>query len=299
MSHVQDRPLSIPKFTLLVLALTSLNLLTIRFTWPSIWQSEMSRGWWLILLLPATVCVQHLGLAGFEWAFHRWVLHSTGMLEWYFNRPGLHWLYRGLTRFKASHEAHHNRTLIQTKRYNLGPDQIVLSDYSMERPDQFESSAFPWWSLLGFWAFFSVFLIPLHLLLPHLPMLIGGMCAVSMSYWMYEVVHSIHHYPYNWWKKKIADPHFGRYFERRFAFHQYHHYKRRANMGIACFFTFEWWDKALGTYHYPKKLMLHEQIVTAEDIAYHEPCRLVVRIDEFVRVREKRYRRQHPPTSAA
>lgn len=292
MSKIQDRPLSIPKFTFKVVALTVGMLFTIRFGLPNVWRTEVSLGWWLILVLPLTIFVQHVGLAGFEWAFHRWVLHNMGIFEWLFNRPGLRWLFRMLAGFKASHEGHHGRTAIVTRDYELGPNRIVLSDYAMDAHEKFEASAFPKWSLLGFWAFFSIVLVPLHLLLPNLPILIGGYTAVALSYWMYEVFHSIHHYPDEWWKTKIEDPKYGEYWRRRYAFHQFHHYLKKTNLGVSCVLGFEWWDHWLGTYHYPQNLLIDRHVVTADDLAYHPPRAFIVRIDDWVNAREARYRAQ-------
>ncbi len=292
MTHVQDRPLSIPKFTLLVAVLTTLNLLTIRFAFPNVWQLEMSLGWWLLLVMPLTICIQHFGMAGFEWAFHRYVLHNIGFLVLLFNRPGARWIFRGLIGFKTSHEAHHNRTLIYTKKVDPDPNRRVYSDYSMERAEQFEGSSFPWWSLLGFWAFFSIFLIPLHLLWPRVPILIGGMIAVAFSYYLYEVIHSIHHYPFEWWKRRIENSKFCGYFRRRFAFHQFHHYRRDTNEAVAGFLSFELWDRLMRTYHYPPKLLLHDKIVTAEDLAVHKPIWIIRKVDAVAKKLEDMYRVQ-------
>lgn len=293
MSKIQDRPLPIRRFTLKVFILTTAMLCAIRFLFPTIWRSEVSLGWWLILVIPCMFFFLHVGMAFFEWGFHRYVLHSWGMLEWAFNRPGLRWLFHILEQFNPSHAGHHQRTPISTKEIDPGDGRILLyvsSGYAMERPEQFEASSFPPWSILGFWAFFLIFLIPLHFVFPLFPILICGIPAVAFSYWLYEVTHSIHHYPYAWWKARMSDPRFGKYWRKIFASHHYHHYKWKTNEGVGKVFgVFDIVDQLLRTYHYPKKLLLHQHYVTAEDVAYHDPWPFIVKIDTWVSHREKQY----------
>lgn len=279
MSKVQDRPLSIPKFTLRTVVLTISLLAAFRFIWPSVWESEVSMGSRLWLVIPLVLFVQLVALAEFEWFFHRYVLHNFGLLVMIFNRPGLRWLFRKVISFRASHEAHHHRTPITARKIEPAPNRIILNDYAMIREEQFESSAFPPWSVLAFWAYFIPAFIVLHLLLPRWPGLICGIITVALVYWLYEVIHSIHHYSFTWWEGRIAHRWFGGYFRRRYAFHQFHHHRKETNEGVMAAVIFEWPDKWKRTYHYPPNLLLQNQIVTADEIAVHQPIWLIRKLD--------------------
>ncbi len=283
---VQDRPLPIPWFTGKVAGQCLLLGLFLRFVFRGVWESELASGRWLMVILPITIFVGHLGTGLFEWAFHRWVLHSI-LFSWF-------------ARFAVSHRHHHDETKITTKYLPTRPGLVVISKFDMVEPGQFEGSAFPWWSLLGFWAMFSLLFIPLHLVWPRRPMLIGGYSAIALAYWLYEVIHAVHHYPQAWWQPKLEDPRFGKIWVRFFGFHRMHHYRKRFNMAIGGVFGFWLWDWIFRTYVHPQNLLIEGNLILSEDVKVHDPPRWVSWIDQKVDEIERRFRltqQVQPPKS--
>ena len=71
-------------------------LVAFRFLLPKVWARQFAAGWPALLL---AFLVAHLSLCFFEWAFHRYVLHSV-TTSW-------------LVRFARSHRSHHGLTPIR------------------------------------------------------------------------------------------------------------------------------------------------------------------------------------------
>lgn len=108
----------------------------------------------------------------FEHPFHRWWLHSRSLIGNAHSRH--HWLTRG-------------------KRY-----AIVSAE-------QKKSANFPPWALPAFFGVYGVFLTPLQAAFPKYPLLFSAAIAVSYTFLVYEVKHSILHLPFDpFWRVWIS-----------------------------------------------------------------------------------------------
>jgi hemolysin III len=265
------RKFSIWRFCLLITVQCAALFLGIRTLAPGLWSRQVDAGWVALLFV---FIGQHLLNAFSEWTFHRYILH-TAPFSW-------------VKRMAREHRHHHRLTAIQLEPADDGEGRVVLNCYPITEPTQYEASAFPWWALLGFWAFFSLFLIPLQLLLPRLPILLGGYAAIAWSLICYEVLHAIEHRPYEWWERAVEHPRAGRFWKQFYGFHHMHHANIRCNEAIGGFFTLPIADWVFGTYHQPEELLLHGRMATAREFKIHKPRRIVQWLDRTMRNAETR-----------
>jgi hypothetical protein len=184
-------------FTVQVLAQVAGLIALLKFGLPGVWKQQLSA---TPAAFAACFLGMHLFMCFFEWAFHRYVLH--GLVS-----PIL------LT-FVRAHRNHHGLTPIKLQSVSQGSDRFVLNRYPIMGADQYEDSAFPWFATMGFWAFFTPMLVGVQLLLPNMPVLLGGYAAITFSMALYEILHAIEHLPYEWWKGATEHPVFGRMWNR-------------------------------------------------------------------------------------
>jgi hemolysin III len=265
---------SILQFVLQTLAQYALLLVAFRFLLPSLWARQVSAGWPAIAL---TFLGFHLFMCFFEWAFHRYVLHSV-------TSPILE-------HFAHAHRHHHGLTPIRLQPVAEGSDRYVLNRYPITEEEQHEDSAFPWYALLAFWAFFTPLLALLQWLLPGLPVLLAGYTAITWSMSLYEILHAVEHQPYEWWKHATEHPRFGFVWRQLYGFHHMHHANTSCNEAISGFFGLPVADWAFGTYHQPRELLLEGRVATAKDFAVSPPPGLVRWLDGWARKRESQLRR--------
>ena len=250
-------------------------LLAFRFLLPAVWAKQLAAGW------PAIVWVflgMHLVTCFFEWAFHRYVLHSLTS-PW-------------LVRFTSGHRSHHSLTPIRLHPVVEGSDRYVLNRYPITEESQYRDSAFPVYATAAFWALFTPFLLVVQFMLPTLPVLIGGYAAITWSMCLYEILHAIEHRPYEWWKHATEHPRLGAMWRALYGFHHMHHANILCNEAISGFFGLPIADWALGTYHQPKELLLEGRVATAKDFAVPPPRRIVGWLDRWARKREAEIRRR-------
>src|SRR5437867_5918375 len=185
-THDRTRPqrrFSIRRFSLLVALQVAVLFVGYRLAFPALWARQLAGG------APAFISVflgMHLFLCFFEWFFHRYVLHGVTA--------------RMLRGFAHEHRHHHSLTPIRLRPVTEGSDRFILNEYPITQEEQYESSAFPVYALAGFWAFFTLPLVGLQLLLPGLPVVLGGFAAITWSMALYEILHAIEHWPYEWWR---------------------------------------------------------------------------------------------------
>jgi hemolysin III len=268
------RRFSILWFSIQMLGQYALLLAAIRFLLPSVWTRQIDAGW---LAFALVFLVAHLGLCFFEWGFHRYVLHSvtTSWLVW----------------FARGHRHHHSLTPIRLQPVTEGSDRYVLNRYPITEEAQYPDSAFPVYANAAFWLVFSPLLIGLQLLLPRLPILLGGFTAITWSMCLYEILHAIEHQPYEWWKGATEHPRLGFMWRQLYGFHHMHHANVSCNEAISGFFGLPVADWALGTYHQPRELLLEGRMATAKDFAIPAPPRLVRWLDSWAKKRESRMHR--------
>lgn len=260
---------SMPLFVLQVAVQFGLLLAAIRFLFPKFWAAQVAAGPLVIVLV---FLGMHLFMCFFEWAFHRYVLHAT-VWSW-------------LAYFSSGHRSHHGLTPIKLQPATEGSDRYILNRYPIVDEDQHEDSAFPAYALVAFWALFSPLLIGLQLLFPHLPFLLGGYTAITWSMFLYETLHAVEHFSYDWWKHATEHPTFGPMWRQIYGFHHMHHANISCNEAISGFFGLPIADWVFGTYHQPRELLLEGRVATAKDFAVPPPPGWVRGIDNWARKRE-------------
>jgi hemolysin III len=191
-----------------------------------------------------------------------------------------------LHRFAHAHRHHHSLTPIRLRPVEQGSDRFILNEYPITREEQHPDSAFPAYALVAFWALFTPLLVGMQILWPQLPILFGGYAAIAWSMILYEVIHAIDHWPYEWWSKATEHPRFGRFWQHLYGFHHMHHANISCNEAISGFFALPVPDWCFGTYHQPKELLLHDRLATARDFAIGEPRRFVRWLDRWAQRRE-------------
>lgn len=266
--HVHER-FSIARFTILLLAQVATVFVLYRLILPGPWERQLSGGWPAFLVVFLAV---HMVLAFFEWFFHRYVLH-TMTSSW-------------LKRFARDHRHHHSLTPIKLRPVTEGSDRFVLNEYPIVEEEQHESSSFPVYALAGFWAFFTPGLVVAQLIFPQMPVMLAGYSAIAWSMLLYEVLHAIDHWPYEWWRKATEHPRFGTMWRKLYGFHHMHHANVGCNEAIGGFFGLPVADWCFGTYHQPKQLLLEGRKATARDFAVRPPYGFVRWMDRWARKRE-------------
>ena len=128
--------------------------------------------------------------------------------------------------------------------------------------------------------------------MPGLPVLLAGYAAIAWSMTLYEILHAIEHWSYEWWRNATEHPRFGAFWRRLYGFHLMHHANIGCNEAISGFFGLPVADWCFGTYHQPKQLLLEGRIATAKDFAVRPPHRFVRWLDRWARKREARILRE-------
>jgi hemolysin III len=267
----RPRRFSILRFTLLVFLQIAVLFVGYHALLPQLWARQTATG------LPAFVLVflaVHMLVCFFEWTFHRYVLHGV-VSSW-------------LKVFAHEHRHHHGLTPIRLRTVSEGSDRIILNEYPITREEQFPSSAFPFYALAGFWAFFTPLLVGVQFLLPDLPIVLGGYAAIAWSMMLYEILHAMEHWPYEWWQGATEHPRFGAFWRLLYGFHHMHHANIGCNEAIGGFFGLPVADWCFGTYHQPKELLLEGRKATARDFAVRPPHGFVRWLDRWTRARETR-----------
>jgi hemolysin III len=263
------RRFSIARFAILVVLQLSLLFLLISLIFPRLWARQLAAGW------PAFVLVflgMHLFLSFFEWFFHRYVLHSITM--WW------------LERFASGHRHHHSLTAIRLRPADERSDRFVLNEYPILVEEQYPDSDFPAYALGTFWLLFTPLLIVVQLIAPRWPIMLAGYAAITWSMSLYEILHAIDHWPYEWWKRATEHPRFGAFWRLLYGFHLMHHANVGCNEAISGFFGLPIPDWCFGTYHQPKELLLEGRLATARDFAIPRPRAIVRWVDRWARRRE-------------
>jgi hemolysin III len=269
------RRFSITRFTFLVSLQLAALFFGLHFAFPGLWRREIAAGGLAIALVFVSF---HLFLSFFEWVFHRYVLHFI-TTSW-------------LGNFAREHRHHHSLTAIRLRPTAEGSHRVVLNEYPITQQEQYESSAFPFYALTAFWALFTPLLVALHLAWPQLPIILGGYAAITWSMLLYEILHAIDHWPYEWWQRAIEHPRCGTFWRRLYGFHLMHHANIGCNEAISGFFALPVPDWCFGTHHQPERLLLEGRRATAQEFKVRPPYGLVRRLDRWARGREAEIQRR-------
>ncbi len=250
-----------PKFSPLLFLLTiSLSLAGLcglmALLVPGVWHIQITAGW---LPLLAVFLFAHAFNAFVEFVFHRYVLHAPLV-------PFLSYFYR-------QHTLHHALTRVA---YKKGKDSgtmpcFVENIYPIVEEKQFEASYFPWYSLVVFSLIGCLVFVPLQLLLPGWPVMLGSLLAVAWSLTLYELIHAVEHWPQETWDRLVAHPTQGRFWRKAYAFHLRHHADIRCNEAISGFFALPLPDFVFGTYVDPETLYTHGQAVDPKEFVSPRP----------------------------
>ena len=269
MTHSHRGRFSILRFTLLALLQLVLLFAGYHALFPKLWAGQLAGG---VALFVSAFLAMHLFLCFFEWFFHRYVLHGVTS--------------RWLKRLAHEHRHHHSLTSIRLRPVEKGSDRFILNEYPITHEAQYPSSAFPAYALVAFWALFTPFLVGLQAFMPRLPVVLAGYAAIAWSMMLYEILHAIDHWRYEWWQRATEHPRFGALWRKLYGFHLMHHANIGCNEGIGGFFGFPIADWCFGTYHQPKQLLLEGRKATAKDFAVSPPRRFVRWLDRWTRKRE-------------
>lgn len=208
----------------------------VRYCFRPTWDQHVSSGISAIVL---TCLVCNLVLCFGEYLFHRYLLHIETV--------------RFLRALFTSHLAHHKLTFI---RFD-DASKTVRSAYPIGDVEHDDQSTFPSWALVPFFAFFTPFFAPIAFSFPRLPILIGGYAAIAIAHFLYEMIHVVHHQPYDaWWKPRLNSRAFGTAWRALYGFHQAHHANYKCNLNVAGFFGIPLADLVFGTYRQPDDLLL-------------------------------------------
>ena len=266
---------SIARFVVTSLAQLAILYYVVHLASPNLWRHQIEAG---PLAIAAVFVGFHLFLSFFEWFFHRYVLHFITM-SW-------------LRKFAQEHRLHHSLTAIRLRPSSEGSGRFILNEYPITQEEQFESSAFPFWSLTVFWLLFTPLVVGLQLAWPRLPFLLGGYAAIAWSMGLYEILHAINHWPYEWGRRATENRTFGGFWKFVYGFHLMHHANVGCNEAISGFFWLPVPDWCFGTYHQPKELLLHGRKATAREFAIPAPHWYVRKLDRWARAREAKSQRR-------
>jgi len=242
-------------FSLFVMAHLLLFILAMRYLTPRIWHRELATG---TLAIIATFFASHLIFCFGEFLFHRYLLHTV--------------VFQHLRLLASKHRTHHAITRIECSSSESTEHMVVRSFYPIHEVEQDVSATFPIWSLFVFLAGFAPVLAYLSWCFPSVPVMMGSLPALALTYYLYELVHVVHHEPYaEGWEARINGRFFGKFWREIYGFHQAHHANTGCNMNIAGFFGVPLADLAFGTYRQPKDLLLDGSLVSERSISGLNP----------------------------
>ncbi len=202
-----------------------------------------------------------LPLSLFEYLYHRYLLHSAVL-------PFLGSMHR-------SHSHHHGLTAVKAPVTPQEPDLMVpvKSEYPIDSIDQEESMMFPPYAISVFMALFIAILgIPLKLMFPGQPIILGVMTSVVLCYSSYEIWHQILHLPYNKFWKPLMDGKGTRGVTRYvYSFHLMHHWRPTSNLAVVGFWGVALWDHIFRTHRRPYHLPIQGAKVNYRDAQMAKP----------------------------
>ncbi|HUZ92659.1 MAG TPA: hypothetical protein VNG29_01530 [Candidatus Paceibacterota bacterium] len=251
-------------FTFAHIAVLALGL---KFLFPAVWARELHAGF------VANIAV-FLAFSAFncflEYFIHRYMLHAV-VASWF----------RDIAR---RHGRHHGLTVIVIDWMR----RKIINRYAIERPEQYESVAFPNYTFAGLLGFCTAVIVPLQIMFPGAPLLFGGYAAAAVSYGLYEIMHQLEHKSDAWWEAHRRNPAV-MYFGTIYKSHKFHHLAPKYNMAIVGLLGgIPLADYVFGTFWSPDLPLADGVPVTEYYLARPEPCRLIGWLDRRAKTREKR-----------
>ncbi len=228
-----------PFAPLLFAAFVTVQLLAwlsaIRYLFRPAWEQQLAAG---PVAAGATFVVGGLAMCFGEYFFHRYVLHIESVPL--------------LGHMCSSHRAHHKLTSIQFDD-SAG---VIRSAYAITGIAHGDKSTFPPWALAALFATVTPLFAAIAFVAPTLPIFIGGYAAVAVAHLLYELIHAVHHEPYDRWKPRLECQTAGPAWTWLYGFHQAHHANYHCNVNVAGFYGLPLGDLLFGTYKRPEPLLL-------------------------------------------
>lgn len=269
-----DKPFSVYRFAIIISITLALFALAVKYIAPTVWEASLNAPWWKWV---ETFTGWHVMCAIAEHFFHRYMLHAPLKLADYlpFLAP--------LKRMNVQHEYHHKITLVKLVTVKNGHGK-VFNRYPIVEVHQHDASYFPWYSLAGFLAVSMLGVIPLQILLPSWPILLGAASAITFSITLYELIHAIEHFSFDtFWKPKLFHPRWGKLWTWFYCIHLVHHLDKRdkVNQNISGCFGFALADWLFNTYvSWPRVYEHGEWVPAAEfNVPIPKPCWLIRWLD--------------------
>lgn len=188
----------------------------------------------MAIIVTTAVCSMVLCIG--EHLFHRYMLHLD--------------VVRFLGSLCSSHRTHHKLTSVKFDRQG-----IVHSEYAITTMAQDDQATFPSWALIPFFTFFTPFFAVIAFSFPHIPILIGGYTAIAIEHYLFEMIHVLHHLPYEtYWKPRMHGRLTSPIWSWLYGFHLAHHVNYKCNMNVAGFYGLPLADLLFGTYVTPRPI---------------------------------------------
>ena len=220
-------------------------------------ERNLGAAWWAMLF---TFIGMRVGMSLAEYLFPRDILHAAPW-PW-------------VNRFYRAHELHHALT----------PSEA----YAIEKEEQLEAAVFPAYTLLAFWAVFSCLIVPGQLLIPQVPIYLGGYMAIVSALVDYEIMHAAFHRPYAWWQRYLEHslPWVRWMADRAYKYHLMHHECNTCNEAIAGCGYYAVWDKWFKTLKMPKHPLVEGTLDPREDLEAPIASRFIRRLDCAVAIHQ-------------
>lgn len=217
------------------LILWGLIVLISNYTKLTTFDSQFHSPWYSYI---AWFIPSHFLMHGFEWVYHRYLLHKV-VFKWFASQC-------------IEHHNHHGITNITED-----DNQYPIVDHA-----QIESSTFPVYALAIFLLVFGLlFIAPVQMFLPGEPVLVSCLSSVVFSVVLYETFHAAMHMDYDrHWRKLVEKYAFWR---QVYGFHLMHHRHVGINLAVGGFFGLALADRFAGTRFVPHE---HLPLPGKEDV---------------------------------
>ena len=230
-------------FTVFVLVHPLVLLWLMRTLAGGLWRRELAAG---AVSIAITLVICHFVFAIGEFFFHRYVLHVPALAA--------------VKVFYRKHLQHHSLTSIHVDEQ----EQRIASRYPVGSVEQDKCGTFPMWAMTALLGGFAPVLLALAWVFPRVPIFLGGIGALTLSYYLYEAVHVMHHRSYEgWWAHRVRRAVTGPAWRALYGFHQAHHANYLCNMNVAGFFGLPVGDWLFATYKQPTALLIDDAPATA------------------------------------
>ena len=240
------------------ISITIFFIVAVSTAFPELMRVQLAQSWARIVCVFVLV---HFCLCFIEFFLHRYALHARLPL---------------LGHFFEKHTHHHSLTTVVME------GTLNSNHYPIIKDEQYESSFFPWYTLIIFACMLTPVFILIAFITPTTPILISGYLAMLFSLALYEFIHLVLHYPFARWEKIISNRHIGRAVRTGYSFHLAHHACIRNNESVSGFFGIPVADILFGTVKIPKNLYTPHEPAYADDFVPARPVWFIRALDKVL-----------------